>query len=143
MSPCCIFRQCNSLSFIPISKLCCLTITGQNHSIAVFKCIVLIVSYHRSPPCSYTQELVGTDYLSFFRFCLGSMVLQPQHFGDVHLCLLGGCCSLMLVLTTLLLITQDLCEPASVQNSFYGRCVLLSIEFCRSMLHSVVILVKI
>lgn len=122
MSPCCIFQQCSSLYYLPVSKLNFLIVTGavSQYSNGIF----LIISYQCSSPCSFTQELVGAICLSLSP-ALALMLLRPQLIGDVHLCLLRGSC-FMLVLRTLLLTTQDICESASVQNPSHEVCVAFS-----------------
>lgn len=98
-------------------------VQGYSNGFGIF----LVLPCRCSPHCLYTQELVSRIYLSFSP-ALALTLLQPKRLGDVHLRLLGGHCHLMFVLRALSL---ALCEPS------YGRSVLLSLEFCRSTLHSV------
>lgn len=66
------------------------------------------------------------------------MCVQQEQLGDVHLCLLGGCCYLMLVLRAHVLTDRTSVHPAGMQSSLCARCLWLPQELCRSRLHSVV-----
>lgn len=132
------FQQCYSLYYLPVPKLCFLTITGK----------IMLQGYSNgfwyvsgsslpmfSPLLVYSRT--GWSHLPFSP-ALTLRLLQPQQFGDVHLCLLGGHCHLIFVLRALSWQHRTSVNPASLQNSSSGRCVLLSLEFCRGTLHSVV-----